>query len=403
VRPAGAGDPPLHAPGTAEEFSQLLAASAGKKLLPIGRGTRDLPGALPGPVDGLLSTRRLDRVLHYEPGDLVLTAEAGAGLLEIDELLAEHGQWLPLQPYRRRGTLGGLFASAADSLLELSCGSARDLLLGARVAHGDGLLARARGRVVKNVAGYDLPRLMVGSIGTLGVLLEVTLKLAPRPKVHASAVLGFDTPADALLAAERVRQGPDEPAFVAVFAGACTPQLMLGFDGGSARVAGCRQRAVAMASRVGASGTLLLDGEDDRALRARLDDPPAGLQAPASDGCVLRCSCRPSRVGALLRELLDAARRAGVSVRTDVRPGLGLLFVGLAAGDEAALDAATLQLLGLARAHGHAVLLSAPPRLRAAPDTVWGPPPPDLVLMQRVRRALDPGGVFAGGRGVGGL
>ncbi len=395
-------------PGDADEAAELLrgAASNGLALLVRGHGTRASQGALPRDVDAVFSTARLGAVETYEPGDLTLTVGCGIGLAALHDLLAERGQWLPLQAERRRGTLGGLLATAADGVVDLGYGRPRDLVLGARVALADGLVARARGRVVKNVAGYDVPRLLVGSFGTLGALLEVSLRVAPRPARRTAALLGYASVADALLAAERVREGRDEPVFVDVLAGACEPQLALGFDGSEERVAGCRRRAVAAAERVGCTGLMLLDDDASAELRRRLDDPVAHLlpeDEGARPGVVVRWSGRPSLLGGWLSAALAAAERAGVAVRADARPALGLGFLGLTGDDADALEATAREVLTLGRRRGAAVLLAAPDTLRGEPEDVWGPPPADWSLMERTAQALDPQRVFSCGRFVGGL
>jgi len=417
-------------PGTVDEASDMLrgAASNGLKLMPRGFGTRGTLGALHRSLDAVLSTTRLNSVITYEPGDLTLTAQCGLGLAQVDDLLAEHGQWLPLQAYRRRGTLGGLLASAADGVLDLGYGRPRDSVLGARVALSDGLTARARGRVVKNVAGYDVPRLMVGSLGTLGLMIEVSLRVSPRPEHQMTVLMGFASLADALLAAQRVRGGLDEPVFVDVLCGACEPQLAIGFDGSEERVHGSRRRTVSRAEQVGCTGLLLLEGDDCTTLRRRLDDPIAHLlpgtpeepsaavetdpqQAddndaplpPSMPGAVIRWSSRPTELASWLSKSLATADRLGVSLRANARPGLGLGFIGLASTDEDTLTTAARSLLEDGRRTGSAVLLAGPNSLRREPDDVWGPPPPDIELMRRTQAALDPQGVFAGGRFVGGL
>jgi glycolate oxidase FAD binding subunit len=399
-------------PGDAAETADILrgAATHGLKFMPGGHGTRATLGARTRTVDAVLSTARLSRVVAYEPGDLTLTAQCGLGLAEIDTLLAQHGQWLPLQPYRRRGTLGGLLASAADGVLDLGYGRPRDAVLGARVALSDGLTARARGRVVKNVAGYDVPRLMVGSMGSLGILLEVSLKVSPRPARQTAALLGFADVATALQAAQRVRAGQDEPVFLDVLCGACEPQLALGFDGSDERVDGCRRRAVEAAQSAGSTGLLELDGEECVTLRRRLDDPVAHLlpgshdsDAPDAPAAVIRWSGRPTDLAPWLTASLDCAEQAGVPLRADARPGLGLAFLGVGPADHPAFTATLRTLLDGARCNGAAVLLAGPDALRADADLVWGPPPPDMDLMRRTQQALDPQGVFACGRFVGGL
>jgi glycolate oxidase FAD binding subunit len=405
---------PCLKPRTVDEAADILrgAASDGLKLMPRGHGTRGGLGAQGHVLDAVLSTEHINSVITYEPGDLTLTAQCGVGLAHVDEVLAEHGQWLPLQAYRRRGTLGGLLASAADGVLNLGYGRSRDSVLGARVALSGGLTAQARGRVVKNVAGYDIPRLMVGSLGTLGLMVEVSLRVSPRPARQSAVLMGYASVTDALLAARHVHESPDEPVFLDLLCGACEPQLALGFDGSEERVRGSQQRAISVAESAGCTGMLVLEDEDCATLRQRLDDPIAQLLPEAHGdkpaqalmhGAVIRWSSRPSQLDDWLTMSLTTAESMGVSLRANARPGLGIGFLGIADPDEEVLSAAVRALLENSRRTGSAVLLAGPDSLRKTPDDVWGAPPPDIELMRRTQAALDPHRVFACGRFVGGL
>jgi glycolate oxidase FAD binding subunit len=383
-------------------LSQALAELAlkGEQVSLCGLDSRSSLGALITAEHRTLCTAALDDVVHYEPGDLTITVGAGMPLASLADLLAAEGQLLPCQPHRRSGSVGGLIASAADGALALGYGMPRDVVIGAAIAYGDGSLARARGRVVKNVAGYDLPRLMVGSFGTLGAVTEVSFKLQPLPARTTTLLLGFARPADAFEAARLFSLQPWEPVFVDLLLGACTPQLAVGFDGRSERVDGLVQATSELLDGPSCQGRLILTDEQDVTLRTRLDDPIAHL-GTAGD-VVLRWWGTPARVRAVAESLL-APRADGLLVHLDVRPVLGQVFAGLSHQDEAELCAASRTLLAELRQSGSAVLLNAPQSLRRDPETVWGPPPADFELMTRYKRALDPDGTFVAGRFVGGL
>lgn len=389
---ATAGPRLIRPTSPASMAAELAAARAlGDKVLVAGGCTRPGPAARPERVDRILTTNALRRVVAYEPDDLTITVQTGIDVLALDELLAGHGQMLPVQ--RRAGSLGGLLAVGADALTDAAYGAVRHRVLGCRVALANGALAGGRGRVVKNVAGYDLPRLMVGSLGTLGALVEVSLKLHPRPTAHASLVLTLRSPDQAVEAARAVRAAPTEPVSLDVLLDTRPDEparLAIGFDGS---VEGVAQDVAAVEASLRVfrpAGLELLDGPADDAWRARLDAPDGAA--------VLRAGCLATELPALAGRLLDVAREAGLRLRLDARPAAGVMLLAL---DEAPAGPVRA-LCREARANGHAVLLVAPPDMTGHED-VWGPPPADLAQMRRVKGALDPDGVLAAGRYVGGL
>ena len=169
---------------------------------------------MPRRLDLLLATTGLNRVVEYEPADLTVTVEAGMRFSDLQALLAEQGQFLALDPAAEpEATIGGLIATNASGPLRFAYGTARDLVIGTRVANPDGTLTRAGGRVVKNVAGYDLNKLYVGSLGTLAVIVELSFKLAPIPPALATVVGQFE------LERLRARRDRGGPALAAVAAG----------------------------------------------------------------------------------------------------------------------------------------------------------------------------------------
>ncbi len=175
-------------PGSAAELVDLLrAASAdGRRLLPVG-GRTHLDRGNPTVVDAEVSVGRLSRVLSYDPAELVATVEAGMTCGELDAILAEHDQEWPVDA-DPAATIGGVVASGASSARRLRVGPVRDWILGIELATGEGRLIRGGAHTIKNVSGYDLPRLMVGSLGTLGVLTSLDLRLRPRPLARRTVI-----------------------------------------------------------------------------------------------------------------------------------------------------------------------------------------------------------------------
>ncbi|MFN3485814.1 MAG: FAD-binding oxidoreductase, partial [Planctomycetota bacterium] len=178
-------------PKTEEELLAILRE--GRPVHTLGSGTKLHWGPPPAPEARAVSLAGLDRIVAYEPGDLVVTVQAGALLSDLQATLAREGQWLPLDPPYARATIGGILAANSSGPRRLAYGTARDLLLGLRVAGPDGRVTRSGGRVVKNVTGYDLHKLHIGAFGTLGVLLEASFKLRPLPERRALFVLPCPT------------------------------------------------------------------------------------------------------------------------------------------------------------------------------------------------------------------
>src|SRR3990170_1256374 len=176
-------------PSKVEEVAATLAEAfrLGAAVIPWGGGTAMTLGNLPRAYHLAVETCSLDRVVEYEPADLTITVEAGVTLDNLQSVLAEHGQSFPLDPPGwREATLGGVLASGATGPSRHAHRPAPGRVLGLRVAHADGRLSRGGGRVVKNVAGYDMPKLYLGSLGTLGVIVEASLKVAPLPESQAT-------------------------------------------------------------------------------------------------------------------------------------------------------------------------------------------------------------------------
>ncbi|MBI3744094.1 MAG: FAD-binding oxidoreductase, partial [Chloroflexi bacterium] len=194
-------------PTTVEQAAAVMKAAhtLGLAVTARGGGTAMSYGAPPERVDVLLSARRLNRILEYEPADLTCTVEAGITLGDLNEALGKHGQMLPLEaPLAGQATIGGVLAVNASGPRRFAYGTARDRLIGVRAIEASGAVIKGGGKVVKNVAGYDVPKMFVGSLGTLGIIVEATFKLSPVPKARAALLAGFRELAPALEAAQSV-------------------------------------------------------------------------------------------------------------------------------------------------------------------------------------------------------
>jgi len=398
VRPGGAADAvdgvvprAVVRPGTVDEVRACVraAAGAGAALLARGLGAHLDVGAPPARLDVLLDVARLARVLDHRAGDMTVTVEAGCPLPALADVLAGAGQWLPLDPPRAgRTTVGGLVAAGLFGPLRASQGRVRDLLLGVRVVGADGALVAGGGRVVKNVAGYDLPKLHVGALGTLGVLVEATFKVRPRPPCGRALVAACGDVGAAADLALAARDAAVEP-FWLVLEG---ERVSVGFAGVAEEVAAGAAAMRALAERRGAR----VADVDPVAARGRAADMPG---EPAA--AVLRAGVLPGDVGAALRDIDAAARAAGTAVRTLAHVACGVVYAAVAA--EAPVPRLVAHLRPRMEARGGSLVVErAAPGVKRALD-VWGDPGPGLPLMRGVKAALDPGALFAPGRFVGGL
>ncbi len=206
-------------PGSTEEIAEILKFARAEKLALVVTGARTklALGLCPRQYDMALDMTRLDRVLAYDPGDLTLSVEAGIPLCKVQSELAKHGQFLPLTvPFLNRTTVGGTIASGVDSPLRQSYDTARDYILGMEFVTGEGIVAKSGGRVVKNVSGYDIHKLLAGSLGTLGVMTKVNLRTFPRPLHTRSFVARFETAEHALAMRHRIAQSHLTPLTIEV-------------------------------------------------------------------------------------------------------------------------------------------------------------------------------------------
>ena len=178
---------------------QRYASKNSYTVLPAGSGTKLGIGNLAPNPDIVLSTKHLNKVIEYEPADLTVTVEAGMLLKDLQITLSKHRQFLPFDPpYADRCTIGGIVATNTSGPQRLGYGTARNLVLGMHVVHADGKMVKSGGKVVKNVAGYDLNKLYIGAFGTLGIITDVSLKLAPLPLHQEIIVAQFHSIQDAI-------------------------------------------------------------------------------------------------------------------------------------------------------------------------------------------------------------
>ncbi|MGN6791152.1 MAG: FAD-binding oxidoreductase [Streptosporangiaceae bacterium] len=410
---AGVQPQMVASPASTSEASTLLRAAAelGLAVVPRGTGSRLHWGNPPERCDLVIETTQLDEVVEHAAGDLVATVQAGVRLDRLAGVLAAAGQRLALDPPAGReagqGTIGGVLATGAAGPLRLRYGTGRDLLIGITVVRADGTIARSGGKVVKNVAGYDLGKLFAGSCGTLGLITQATFRLHPLPAQVAYVAAACRGSAEVF----RALTAATAPAFSPFAAemhwpSAAEPvQVCIALEGDPASVAG----------RCNALSALLSDDEP-----ASIDaEPPAWWSAGAaaeSGGTVLQIGFWPGDLATVITEIRRAAASAGLDPAVGGSAAAGQLYSALP--DDAEPGAVAKFVTALresAGLRGHmgshpadgppartSVVIQHAPEAVAAEVDLFGPVS-SLPLMRAVKAQFDPGRMMAPGRFAGGI
>jgi glycolate oxidase FAD binding subunit len=380
-------------PGSTEEAAALLRTAAEHDLavVPRGSGSRLDWGTPPARADLVVETLRMDKVIEHAAGDLVARVQAGTRMGELAGVLAAAGQEVILD-VPGTSTAGGVVATALAGPRRLRYGSPRDLLIGITIVRADGTVARSGGKVVKNVAGYDLGKLYAGSWGTLGLITEVTFRLHPLPGARAYVTAVF---ADLAAACGGVAAAAASPLVAsAVELGRSSPggplQVGVLLEGSADGVAA---RADLMAA--------LIAGPGQAALSA--DAPDWWPGSPATDGgTLIQVSFWVSALESVLGTVDAAARSLEVTATVSGAAGAGVVYVTLppdVAADVAGRFAGALRRT-LSHERGGVVVLAAPAAVRATLGEYGGMtgPVPSVRLMRAVKDQFDPGGRMSPGR-----
>lgn len=384
-----APSPRRETPSSVEEAGEVMRA-AGSRQQSVrirGGGTKLSWGRPTEPPEIELSTERLDQIVEHNEGDLTVVFQAGTPLTHVQEALAESDQMVSLDPPLGEldgATIGGVVSTADSGPLRHRYGAARDIIVGITVVLSDGTIAKAGGKVIKNVAGYDLAKLFTGSFGTLGLIVEVVMRLHPRPSETMTAVGRSDDPRAVGEAASAVAHSPFGPECLDAWWAEGQGEVLARF-GGAAPEAAAKEVAKLM---------------DRSRLAARMVDDDDGLwerqraRQRSSDGAVVRVS----GLAAELPRVVRSAEVVGASLVG--RAGLGLSWLTLAGGDATEVVSSIEEL----RRSLHpfpCVVLDAQPAVKEKVD-VWGEAQA-LPLTRRVKARFDPRGVCNPGIFVGGI
>ncbi|HEV2010434.1 MAG TPA: FAD-binding oxidoreductase [Candidatus Limnocylindria bacterium] len=373
--------PRTERPDSPERCAEVLreCADAGWTVRVRGGGTKDHLGAR-RETDVVVETAGLGGIVDHVPDDLTVTVRGGMRFDALRAALAEHGQLLPLDPpHTARGaTVGGIIAANSSGFGRYRYGGVRDLLLGLRAALPDGTIARAGGRVVKNVAGYDLNKLFIGSLGTLGVIVEATFKILPVPPVTRAAVASFASSADAFAAADALVRTSLRPTAVVVERADRSWRLIIAAAGERAPVDRAMDELSRVAIAKGATAEPLTDPEQTLG-------PLRELVDAAAPGVVIRAALPLSAQAAFA----EAAARGERARRIVADAASAIIHVYLPEGADAA---AAETLMASARVLGGSARVERAGIGGLEPFS--GPEPAGAFLMRRLKDAFDPSGIL---------
>ncbi|MPZ63654.1 MAG: FAD-binding protein [Propionibacteriales bacterium] len=381
------------APADTDQTAAVMKVAATNDLavVPRGAGTKLTWGNPPSRLDVLLDTGRLDRIVEHAAGDMIVIAEAGCRLDTLQASLRDASQRLALDP-SGHGGIGGTIASAATGPSRLSYGAVRDLLIGLTMVRADGVVANSGGKVVKNVAGYDLAKLLTGSYGTLGIITRAVFRLHPLPAASSVVTIPASSPAEVHDLVQKLIHSQLTPAGVEL--DLPTPDdgtLGVLLEGTPNGVEGRTARTLEL---LGARAT------------SSATPPPWWGREPFDNGDVaLKITHEIGQLPSLL-SAIDAASRAthqAVQVRGSV--AVGTLLAGVHTDADLDIDAVARLVDALrhdaASYGGSVVVLDAPPAVKARLD-VWGPVR-GLEMMRSIKHQFDPQRRLAPGRFVGGI
>jgi len=387
-------------PRSAEEVAAVLkwCNANNVALAPRGGGTKLDWGNPPRALDLILSTRALNRVVEHAWQDLTVTAQAACATADLQRTLAAHGQRLAIDPlFAAHATLGGVLATNDSGSLRTRFGSMRDLVIGVQVALADGTLARSGGKVVKNVAGYDLPKLLTGSLGTLGVITEATFRLHPLPQATRTLTFVCATFEDAKSSLLAIEDSTLTHTGLQLRAAAGEIILDVRLEGVAAGIEVQTERVLKLVK--GRHQDPAVDVWDEAGLLWRDSAVPLPY-------CICRFTVLPARITEMCARVQQVSEQAGVGWRAVAQAvGAGLLRLE---GDAAQLALVTGQLRQALEADGGSVIVlrcsqDLRGRLREANFDAWGTVGSALPLMRRMKEQFDPASILNPGRFVGGI
>jgi glycolate oxidase FAD binding subunit len=383
-------------PGSTEDISELMKLANDRNLAvaPRGGGTSMALGNPPRELGLILSTTRMNSVVEHVPGDQVVRVQSGIRFADLQERLAESDQMLGVDPPEAGdgATVGGIVAANSSGPKRYRYGTIRDLIIGITVVLADGTVAKAGGKVVKNVAGYDLAKLFTGSLGTLGVIAECNFRLHPRPETARTVAVELPDTASAGAASQAILHAQVVPSAVELLWSDETRMLTVLIEG---IPSGVEAQAETASHILGSFGEVRTLGDDE----AGSSSPPGA----GDDEVAIKISAPPAELAGVLDSTLGASSRLGVTPRITGHAGTGVTYVGLSGSDEEARAGVVEELREIwLRRGGSVIVREASPAFKERVEA-WGPIGTRLDLSRRVKEKFDPRGILNPGRFVGGI
>ena len=395
-------------PKSVGEIQDILhyASEKGLSVMPAGAGTKLGIGNLANTTDIVLATTQLNKVVEYEPADLTVTIEAGMKLADLQKELAQHRQFLPLiPPYSDKCTIGGIVATNASGPLRLRYGTSRNLVLGMHVAHASGTVVKSGGKVVKNVAGYDINKLYIGSYGTLGIITEVTLKLAPLPVKETIITAQFQNIHDAVQAGLKVVRSQSLPSYSNLLVGKPIepfkdnkPIVIIGFAGDPETISWQLKTTRSLLEQNNTIGVHIMNEEMNQSINNAIWEFPA-VEKKSKDILV--------KVNLKRTDLANFAEQIQIDIcEMMALIGNGVLYLKIHTDSDTDYQKLANTLSQL-RQHaevlsGNLIIENAPPDLKRQID-VWGSIGSTLKLMKQVKVKFDKTCILNPGRFVSGI
>ncbi|MCE5264007.1 MAG: FAD-binding oxidoreductase [Deltaproteobacteria bacterium] len=412
-------------PGTIEEISKVMAFANAEKLavVPMGGGTKMGMGGVPKKLDILLSTRRMNRYNDYDIANLTVGVECGLTLDEVQEKLSREGRgyFVALDPpYSREATVGGIVAMNDSGPKRFVYGAARDIILGIKAVLPNGEIITAGGKAVKNVAGYDMTKLLIGSMGAVGIICEIIFRITPRPDAEATLLFPFNGLKEAAGFLRKLLHSKYYPAAMELINARMAADFKatagmkgkyiaaIAVEGIEEAVTRLKKDLSEMGRQEGATDVAMLTGDAHRDFWIAYRDAVGSQAKTRANLIALKANFALSKVSEMVSAFEGACGEAGLECALRCRAGNGILFATLPVGDDlGAKSTAVVGLIGRLTAesvkNGGNLVVERVPRTIKEKVNVWGQTRSDVVVVRRLKERLDASGILNPGRYVGGV